>query len=125
MAVTSANYLTVQTALRRCLANGGHLTGEEKRLALDVLQHSANVLDGVTLVADVNTKADALEALLVTHLAIVDAVGAGDASVEVDAMIAALATPRSDLVAAVTAAVAAGGDVTDLVVSDELDGRAT
>lgn len=149
MAVSNADYATLVTALRNCLAHGIGLTGIERKLALDVLLHAVNTLDGNTTVTTANTDADALEvllallstavgtantdadaletllvteeaaviqsdadavaleALLVTHFAIIDAIGAGDASVEIDAMIAACATPRSDLVTNSAAALAA------------------
>ena len=58
-------------------------------------------------VADVNTKADALEALIVTTFVNWNAVGAGDSSAVYTAELAAQATPRTDLIASVTAAVAA------------------
>jgi hypothetical protein len=107
MAVTSANYATCQTALRRCLASGTNPTGEELQLMLDVIQHgSSNERD---------TAAAALEALLVTHMAIWDAAKGGATAAEYAAALAALATPR-------TAAIA-GAVITDLTASDGVDGR--
>ena len=170
MAVVSADYTTVCTALRRVLGNGTNLTGEEKRLALDVVQHAANTLDSkgaatavtantdadvleallVTLAAACvteDTLSDALEALLVTHFGILVADGAAPTQAHVDDMVAACATPRTDLIAATTALVAAkvacatprttaiasqnanlaaaAATITNITANDTLDGRAT
>lgn len=109
MSVVSADYATVLAALRRCLGNGTGLTGEEKRLALDVIQHaSSNERDAA---------ATALEAELVTQMAAWDGAGAGDSSAVYTAALAALAPLR-------TAAIA-GTVVTDLSADDALDGRET
>ncbi len=168
MAVSNDDYATLVTALRECLRLGTGLTGVERKLALDVLLHAVNTLDGnttvttantdadalevllVTLAAAVvteNTKADDLEALLVTHFAILVADGVAPTQAHVDDMVAACATPRSDLVTATTAlvaakdacttpratlvtsmnaAVAAGGTaITNITASDFLDGNET
>ncbi len=128
MAVSSTDYTTVATALRRCLANGSNLDGYEKRLTLDVIQHAANTLDSNTETATVNTDgdaleallvtwaaasvtmntdADALEALLVTHFAILVADGVSPTQAHVDAMVTACATPRTSLIASANADLAA------------------
>lgn len=107
MTVSSTDFTTCQTALRRCLANGTNLTSDEKLLLLDVIQA------GSTYERD--TAATALEALLVTHMAAWSAAGAGDSSAAYAAALAALAAPR---VAAV-----AGTAITDLTADNALDGR--
>jgi hypothetical protein len=107
MAATSANYATVIAACRRCLANGTSLTGSEIQLVIDVVQHgSSNERDAA---------ADALEALLVTHIALWVAVGAGDTSTVRTNAVAALVAPR--------AAAIAGAAITDIAASDGIDGR--
>ncbi len=107
MAATSADYATVIAACRRALANGTNLTGAEVQLVIDVVQHgSSNERD---------TAATALEALLVTHMAIWDAAKGGATASEYAAALAALATPR-------TAAIA-GAVITDIAANDKLDGR--
>lgn len=109
MAVVDANYTTCVAALRRVLANGTNLTGEEKRLVLDVLQHATS--------NERDVAATALEALLVTCFAAWLADGAGDSSATYTAQLAACAAAR-------TAAVA-GATITDIAADDALDGRDT
>ena len=109
MAVVSADYGTVVTALRRVLANGTNLTPEEKRMALDVVQHASS--------NEKDVAATALEALLVTAFAAWNAVGAGDSSATYTAQLAACAAAR-------TAAIA-GTAITDVAADDATDGRET
>lgn len=37
ISISNSDYTTCVAAMRRCLANGTHLTSEEKQLVLDVL----------------------------------------------------------------------------------------
>jgi hypothetical protein len=113
MAVTSANYASIVAACRRALANGTNLTGNEIRLVVDVVQAAANTLDskGVAAVA-------ALEAELVTQMAIWDAAKGAATTSEYAAALAALDPLRT----AATAAAAAS--VTDVAADDKRDGRA-
>jgi hypothetical protein len=80
---------------------------------LDVVEHAANTLDSKGVAATV-----ALEAALVTQMALWDAAGAGDSS-------AVYATALTALAALRTAAVsAAAASITNYTANDFLDGRA-
>lgn len=109
MAVVNADYATCVAALRRCFAYGTNLTGEEKRLVLDVLLHATS--------NERDVAATALEALLVTAFAAWNADGAGDSSATYTAQLAACAAAR---VAAV-----AGATITDIAADNVLDGLET
>ncbi len=109
MAVVNADYATCVAALRRCFAYGTNLSGEEKRLMLSVLQHATS--------NEKDAAAAALEAELVTQMALWDADGAGDSSGTYTAALAALAPLR-------TAAIA-GAVITDIAADNVLDGLET
>ncbi len=108
----STDVATVVAACRRGLANGSSLTGVELRLCIDTLQTLANTTESKGSAAAI-----ALEALLVTHLAIWNAAKAGATASEYAAAVAALATPRA------TALTASAASVTNVTVSNILDGR--
>ncbi len=114
VAAAAADYATVVTACRRCLAHGTNLTGAEVQLVIDVVETAANTLDSKSAAA-----VAALEALLVTHLGILVADGASPTQGHVNAAVTALATPRATAVTASTASVA------DVTQNDALDGRYT
>lgn len=111
MPVVSADYTRVVTECRAALAVGGEIRGPALTRVIDVVEDAANTLDSkaVTAVA-------ALEALLVTHLAILVADGASPTQGHVNAMVAALATPRS------AATAAAAPSIAD-IATHALDGR--
>ncbi len=108
----STDVATLVAACRRGLANGSSLTGVELRLCIDTLQTLANTTESKGSAAAV-----ALEALLVTHFGVLVADGASPTQGHVNAMVTACATPRA------TAVSASAASVTDVTVSDILDGR--
>ena len=109
MAVVNADYATCVAALRRCVGNGTNLTGDERRLMLDVLQHATS--------NEKDAQSTELEALLVTAFAAWNAVGAGDSSAVYTAQLAACADARVSAIAGIT--------ITDIAADNFKDGRST
>lgn len=77
MAATNAEYSTAITNCREVLRTGGSLTGADYKLIIRVIQ------DGIA-------RLSAIDTLINTHMAILQAVGAGDASAQIDTADAAL-----------------------------------
>jgi hypothetical protein len=113
MAVVSADYTTVGTALRRCLGNGTSPSWRELQLMLDVVEHAANTLDskGVAAVA-------ALDVVIAAQMALWNTAKGADSSSTYTTALAALVAPRAAAIAA------AAVSVTDFTANDSLDGRA-
>lgn len=128
MTVSSEDYTTVVQRCRDALNRGGDLRGPDLMLVIDVVQDAANTLDtqAASRIATVSEDAAALEAELVTQMALWDAAGAGDSSGVYTTALAALADLRTGLAASVAAALAGAGSVgavTD-IATHPLDGRA-
>ncbi len=126
MPVLSADYASVITECREALGRGGALEGKALIRVIDVIQHAANTLDsqGAATGATTRTAVLALEALLVTHMAIWNAAKGGATATEYAAALAALATPRTTcLSASLASAVASTATVTDVTANNTLDGR--
>lgn len=112
MTIGSADYSSVVESCRDALGHGRPLTGAELRLVIDVVQHAANTLD-------YNASAATLETALGNAFTSLDAWTGVDAAADV---VADIATQKAYLAPFRTAA-AGGTAVTDLTVSDVLDGR--
>lgn len=127
MTVSSADYTTVVQRCRDALNRGGDLRGPDLMLVIDVVQDAANTIDtqAAARIATVSADAIALEAELVTQMALWDAAGAGDSSAVYATALAALADLRTDLVTSAAAALEGAGSVgavTD-IATHPLDGR--
>lgn len=125
MTVLSADYTEVVAKCRAALNRGGDLKGADLRQVIDVVQHAANTLDTRSSAEVVTVAADAiaLEAELVTQMALWDAAGAGDSSAVYTTALAALADLRTALTASAAALVAADVGVVTDVATHPLDGR--
>lgn len=113
MAVSSTDYTTVVQRCRDAINRGNSLSATDMRLIVDVVEDAANTLD-----TKATASVAALEALLVTHFAILVADAASPTQAHVNAMVAACATPRQ------TATAAAAASIVD-IATHPLDGRSS
>lgn len=124
MTVTSADYARVVSEARAALNRGTGLEGRALGRVIDVVQDAANTLDSKGAATDVTLRAAAvaLEAELVTQMALWDDDDAGDSSATYTAALAALAPLRTALTAAAAATTASAATVDD-IATHVLDGR--